>query len=741
MKKPKFNKKIIIPILVGVVLAIGFFALLNVARVNAEDTKTGSSGGLLGNAASAVATWFFRLLGNILATLGSLILNTAMKFFEYTLTMGFNGHSEIAQIGWKVSRDIANMFFILFMVVIAFATILRFERYGAKDLLPKIIIIALLINFSMVLCYVLIDITNIAANFFVTNATNGNRTPLSQIFLDGLQVPRTFTAALCDQYLIKRDDCSNLSGGDPMDIPVCQYNAQHEYEQCVLEMNEIQKTATADEDLMHVIVAQIGSAIVIFIAAFVILAGAILLVIRSIAIWFLVILSPLAFICFILPALKGNWDRWMTQFTRWCIFAPAYAFFIWLAAKICTEERMERIAMIQGGTFADRTAMVNQFFSDPVYFFGFIFIAGFLIAALITANKLGIYGANMAMNVGKRWTGTVTGWAKKGAMAPVKGVQKGAKAIGERAGAGTETVRGGIMTRMGRMFGGKIGGRMEARGAQMKQAAAERAYNKKYDAMLKTASNETVLREVKEAKGSRALIAAQRAQNRGLLREADRETVKAALKTYKSYGATETARQLEELRPSAVENKEERTAAIERAISKGTHKNWGKKEFEGVEGAGVAEELREQLGTGEFVKVFKGWAKDIREEAEKALTAGFDKDMTDAKNIEKRKAFAAVTGKVNTAFFSDSTGARTLTSDPLALDEAIKHIKSLKDEGFGDLKADEDKDFAAIHMEASQVQGAGAKLSGADKKRMKLAAQNVNPKAYAAMDADPGWKT
>ena len=80
-------------------------------------------------------------------------------------------------------------------------------------------------------------------------------------------------------------------------------------------------------------------------------------------------------------------------------------------------------------------------------------------------------------------------------------------------------------------------------------------------------------------------------------------------------------------------------------------------------------------------------------------------------------------------------------TDPVALNEATKHVKALKDEGFGDLKTDEDRDFAATWMEASQVVGAGAKLSGDAKKKMKLKAQTVNPGAYAVMNTDPGWKT
>ena len=54
--------------------------------------------------------------------------------------------------GWVIVRDICNMFFILILLVIAFATILRVEGYDIKKMIPKLIIMAVLINFSKTIC-------------------------------------------------------------------------------------------------------------------------------------------------------------------------------------------------------------------------------------------------------------------------------------------------------------------------------------------------------------------------------------------------------------------------------------------------------------------------------------------------------------------------------------------------------------------------------------------------------------
>jgi len=499
--------------------------------------------------AEGIAKGFFRYLGTILIKLGSLILNTVLQLFEWALSAGFRGQSDVARIGWTVSRDIANMFFILILVVIAFATILRFERYGAKQLLPKVIIIALLINFSLVLCYVLIDFTNIAANYFVTNATNGGQTQLSKIFLDGLQLSTTLTASFCEQFLIRKDECATLyANGDQMDIPVCQFKAQENFNKCSIEISRIKENANQEEDVLQVIVSQLGSAIIIFIAAFVIAAGAILLVIRSIAIWFFVIISPLAFICYILPSLRRHWESWINQFTRWCIFAPAYAFFIWLAAKICTQRSIEKIGAVQSSLFIGQQEIVSQFFSDPNYIFSFIFTAGFLIAALIAANQLGIRGAAVAMSVGKRWTNTAKGWAKK------QTVDRGTRLLketGQAYGGAAGRIGGKLLQRIPGFK--KTGARMEAKGEMRMERVAEspqvKAREQQYARM--TTEQRAIIMNSKTTADADKLVLARLMKDKDL-KKVDTKTASHIKSSFAAYGRREEADAIEKARPDTI---------------------------------------------------------------------------------------------------------------------------------------------------------------------------------------------
>ena len=87
----------------------------------------------------------------------SLVASLAIWMIEISLNVPIIA-SEIVQTGWTFTRDFVNMFFILILVFIGLATILKINEYEAKKILPLLIIIALLINFSTVLVGFVVDI-------------------------------------------------------------------------------------------------------------------------------------------------------------------------------------------------------------------------------------------------------------------------------------------------------------------------------------------------------------------------------------------------------------------------------------------------------------------------------------------------------------------------------------------------------------------------------------------------------
>jgi len=708
--------KIIIPAILLIVIAFG---LIVPGQAHAWNPLDDAAKSIVTTVATAI-NWF----------LGWLV-KAGASIFEGALNIGFTSTLSVIKIGWTACRDFANMLFILFMIIIAFATILRIENYGIKKLLPKVILVALLINFSMVFASAIIDVSNITANAFIKDI-RGKLGSISGVFGDTVDITSTQRFLSCDQWKTKLlKDCEIFKLGPSAitdSFTTCTERANKQVIECEHGRAE---PPEATQAFLDIVLNYTAAGILLIMAAFTFFAGAIMLLFRIIAIWFLVIISPLAFMCHILPSLEVHWKKWWSKFLNWCIFAPAYAFFIWMAMQIASSKNLEAIKAEAGtsGISGYTGSIASSFVMGPgqILIQSFL-VVGFLIGGIIVAQQLGIAGANATMKIAQGVKKGATNWAKRTATRPVK---TGGRLVGATA-----------MGLGGKLFKGTtLGRRMQAKSAQIKQSAVQSAENKKYVNLLNTMTDENIEKEIMSAMGARKLIAVQTAKKRGILRETDRAVAEQSMKTMRAYGDEEGARSLEELRPDAIKNPAKKKEAIERAIKEGTHKKWSEKVFEAPEGAEVLRELQEQLGTGEFAKIFKGWAKNIQKIAEETMISEFTNDFTNADNLKKRENYAKTTGKVREAFLSDNEGTIQLSYFASAEPVIKTHIQGLNDEGFGNLKTDEDKKLAAMYMKASQVFGAGTKLSGQDKELIKAMAKISNPAAYAEMLSAKNWTT
>ena len=75
---------------------------------------------------------------------------------------------------WSIFRNFANIIFILLFlgVIISQVTGLGIDNYGIKKILPKLIIVAILINLSFYICQLAVDISNLLGYSFRTLFTN-----------------------------------------------------------------------------------------------------------------------------------------------------------------------------------------------------------------------------------------------------------------------------------------------------------------------------------------------------------------------------------------------------------------------------------------------------------------------------------------------------------------------------------------------------------------------------------------
>ena len=215
----------------------------------------------------------------------------------------------VVTIGWNISRQIANLFFILALAFIGLATILRIKEYEAKKALPNLIITALLINFTPVLVGFVVDLGNIVTKFFTDEAGS------PQGFLN------IMIAAI--DYIV--------------------YSMVHIFLEDGLFW---QKFVSIMGGFFGILIYGAVLSIFFIVASSVYLVIAMIFFFRIIMLWILMILSPIAFLSRIFPPGKTtkmifpgilHWDQWWEKLIQWTIIGIPISFFLYLSHRLCTD--------------------------------------------------------------------------------------------------------------------------------------------------------------------------------------------------------------------------------------------------------------------------------------------------------------------------------------------------------------------------------------------------------------------
>jgi len=278
------------------------------------------------------AFWIPLLFTLLFTTVTNIFLAAAINF----ATIGTSyTHSDAVNIGWPIVRDLANMMVVLGFVVIGIAFTLRIEGYGTKKTLINLIIAALLINFSLLICGLFIDGTNMLMLYFFEKA--------------GGSVFSRWTPAIADMW------------------------------------TAIKNLGT--DNILNFAAKIIGMIFFYLIAGFVNILYFFLILMRVIALWMLVILSPLAFVCYVFPATRSIFQVWWKNFFQWCIIIIPAGLFYYIGSKLVsisfTQHSAFDVTDISSYTEAVSNSVSTMFV--PALFL----IAGFLISLQTSAMGAG----------------------------------------------------------------------------------------------------------------------------------------------------------------------------------------------------------------------------------------------------------------------------------------------------------------------------------------------------------------
>lgn len=200
------------------------------------------------------------------------------------------GDSPIYQV-WSYMRNIANICFIIFLLVIIYSQITGYgiNNYGVKKSLPRLIVTAMVVNFSFLFCAIAVDISNILGNGLKDLLAGIAESAISSGTVDGSKTATGFyslfsTVAAGGAGLA----LSFAFPGGPLGL------------------------------LLAFIPLIIGGIISVIV-------GLLVLGLRQALVIFLVSISPIAFVLYILPNTEKHFQKWKNTFSQMLFFYPMFS--------------------------------------------------------------------------------------------------------------------------------------------------------------------------------------------------------------------------------------------------------------------------------------------------------------------------------------------------------------------------------------------------------------------------------
>lgn len=429
------------------------------------DTQTG---GLWDTIKNMLSTPVLLAVSGILLLLQS-GLSILFAFLSYALTSLFEANvmlnpasMEPVQVGWGVLRDIVNASLILIVLWIAFTIIFSIEKYGGARLLAKVIVVALLVNFSLMFVTAVFAFGNALAKpfynklpddipaFIVEKTQLHNLNSIDEDEAKNVAKKRAEEAA-------KKTTPQNQTTPPPAPTQQLRNNTISDTLFASLGIHRADAVGGATVGCVTGAIALAwlgpggligctGGAIVgaiaewlasdsedstglygfayqssikmfisvifllIMIFAFATIIG--LLVVRLVMMIFLSVTAPAALLLYALPGSFGETHarKWISALVSWAFLLPVFYFLFYLAIFLLDKfDSAQKAVGISSSNVS----------SNPDLFLGVIIAATFMIAAVIFSKKLGGAAGEF---VGK--------WVKQGALLGATGLSGGALLAG-----------------------------------------------------------------------------------------------------------------------------------------------------------------------------------------------------------------------------------------------------------------------------------------------------------------------
>ena len=228
--------------------------------------------------------WFICPVSNWLAD-GIDYMYSALQEFLKTKPLETTNQNSGIYLAWVIMRNISNVAFIVAFLVIIYSqlTSIGISNYGVKKMIPRLVIAAVLVNLSFTICAILLDLSNIAGYAF-QDAFMGIKNTISTV---GENISTWTWSEVIS---------TALSNG-------------------ALAIGAI----TFTTELLPMLVPAATLAGLTLLLILLIMAA------RQALIIILIIISPLAFVCYLLPGTEKWFKKWRDSFLTMLVFFPAFS--------------------------------------------------------------------------------------------------------------------------------------------------------------------------------------------------------------------------------------------------------------------------------------------------------------------------------------------------------------------------------------------------------------------------------
>lgn len=204
---------------------------------------------------------------------------------------------------WSFFRNVANIMFVIAMLFVIFSQITGFgiDNYGIKKILPKLIVTAIIVNFSYIICGIFVDLSNIIGEGIknILESVAGSTTTATEKLGDNVVgVINTLIGALAA--------VGAAAGG-------------------LTIAGAAISNAVVSGSLLTVIfpiLAFVGSALMAGFFAMLMLG------LRQALIIIMIVISPVAFVLYAIPNTNGLFKKWFQLFKTLLMLFPVFCFMV-----------------------------------------------------------------------------------------------------------------------------------------------------------------------------------------------------------------------------------------------------------------------------------------------------------------------------------------------------------------------------------------------------------------------------